>query len=190
MPGETTVMPTVRGPVLGRSCGTCSLCCKLIHVEELNKPMGQWCPHCRKSSGCGIYETRPNVCRDWFCDWIANPNISDDWRPLHCKMVLICVVDGGARKLVVHVDGGSPLAWTKEPYYSQLKRWAGQFLAEGGMVNIYVGNRVIVVLPDKDVDLGAFKFGDRINLRRTRLPDGNWQFDAFKIAGEAPAAQG
>jgi hypothetical protein len=184
--GETITQPRTRGPVRGRSCGTCSLCCKLIHVAELNKPMGQWCPHCLKSGGCGIYETRPNVCRDWFCEWIANPNIGDEWRPLSTKMVMIVVNDGGAQKLVVHVDQGSPLAWKKEPHYSDIKRWASEFLERGGMVNIYVGGRVVVVLPDRDVDLGPFKFGDRINLRRTRMGDG-WTYDAFKIPGEASA---
>jgi hypothetical protein len=39
-----------------RSCGTCSLCCKLPYVAELNKPINTWCPHARPGhGGCSIY---------------------------------------------------------------------------------------------------------------------------------------
>jgi hypothetical protein len=90
-----------------------------------------------------------------------------------------------ASKLVVHVDAGSPLAWRNEPYYSQLKRWAQKLIeqGDGGMINIYVRNRVIAILPDKDVDLGQLTFGDRISLHKKRSGTG-WEYDVHK---EPPA---
>jgi len=165
-----------------RTCGTCSLCCKLMHIVELNKPMGQWCPNCLKSGGCKIYETRPNECRDFDCEWLRNAEVSEEWQPLRSKMVLVYVRDGGANKLVVHVDAGSPLAWQSEPYYTQLKGWARKLIeqGEGGMVNIYVRNRVIAILPDKDVDLGTLTFSDRISLHRKRGAKG-WEYDVHKV---------
>jgi hypothetical protein len=170
-----------------RTCGTCSLCCKLIHVEELKKPANQWCPHCLKSGGCGIYDTRPNVCRDWNCEWVSTPEVPDEWQPLRSKMVMIYLRDGGATKLVVHVDSGSPLAWKNEPYYSQLKRWAQKLIEQGGIVNVYVRNRVIAILPDKDVDLGPMTFGDRISVHKKRSGIG-WEYDVRKEpATDAPS---
>ena len=30
----------------GRSCDGCTLCCKLLSVEEIDKPQQHWCEHC------------------------------------------------------------------------------------------------------------------------------------------------
>lgn len=54
-----------------RSCGECSLCCKLMKVNELNKPFGKWCQHARQGHGCAIYAERPGQCRTWNCYWLA-----------------------------------------------------------------------------------------------------------------------
>ena len=35
-----------RAPVPGRACGSCTLCCKTMGVDELAKPPGVWCQHC------------------------------------------------------------------------------------------------------------------------------------------------
>jgi hypothetical protein len=41
----------IRPPTTLRSCGTCSLCCKLYEISELNKPARVWCRHCRPRQG-------------------------------------------------------------------------------------------------------------------------------------------
>ena len=55
----------------GRSCGTCTACCKThgIH-EEIQKLAGEWCVHCNRGRGCKIYETRPTPCRVYQCGWL------------------------------------------------------------------------------------------------------------------------
>jgi Fe-S-cluster containining protein len=53
-----------------RACGGCTLCCKLIPVEELGKKAGQRCINCNTGKGCRIYATRPWSCREWSCLWI------------------------------------------------------------------------------------------------------------------------
>ena len=75
------MVDTARKLVPGRECGTCSACCAdlLIQSKELTKLSGVACPHCEK--GCRIYETRPAVCRDYFCGWRTMPELPDDWRP-------------------------------------------------------------------------------------------------------------
>ncbi len=57
-----------------RSCGSCSHCCTVLRVVELHKVAGEHCIHQRGSAGCGIYETRPQVCREYsndFCEFDA-----------------------------------------------------------------------------------------------------------------------
>ena len=63
--------PTQRPTAVpGRSCGTCTLCCKLLQVPEVEKPLGEWCRHCDKGVGCTIYAERPQRCRDFFCGYL------------------------------------------------------------------------------------------------------------------------
>ena len=71
-----------------RACGTCTLCCKLFPVPELNKPAGKWCPHIAQGAGCGIHETRPLHCREFFCLWMTDPTMPDEWKPERSKIVL------------------------------------------------------------------------------------------------------
>lgn len=57
-----------------RECGGCRLCCKVLAVQEIDKPRGQWCPHNTKPNapgGCSIYDRRPAQCSDFQCLWLA-----------------------------------------------------------------------------------------------------------------------
>jgi hypothetical protein len=71
------------GQVAGRECGGCSVCCNVLPIgtAELRKQAGVACKHCVKGGGCGIYETRPHVCRGYSCGWLTMPDLGDDWRP-------------------------------------------------------------------------------------------------------------
>lgn len=53
-----------------RECGSCSLCCKLVPVAELNKPGNTRCKH-QRMTGCAIYAHRPISCQIWMCAWLA-----------------------------------------------------------------------------------------------------------------------
>jgi hypothetical protein len=55
----------------GKACGDCSFCCKALEITQLAKPAGAWCEHCRAGGGCGVYATRPDICRDYECLWIG-----------------------------------------------------------------------------------------------------------------------
>jgi hypothetical protein len=69
------------GPLVeGRDCGECFACCVEIAVPELSKPAREACVHC-SSGGCAIYDTRPPVCRKWFCAWRRLPDLPDHLRP-------------------------------------------------------------------------------------------------------------
>ncbi|HYE92708.1 MAG TPA: hypothetical protein VEA38_16885 [Terriglobales bacterium] len=52
-----------------RTCGDCDACCLILGVKSLEKPPHQRCEHqCEK--GCGIYESRPDPCRNYRCSWL------------------------------------------------------------------------------------------------------------------------
>jgi hypothetical protein len=78
--------------VAGRECGTCVVCCALYHIPELQKPSATLCRHAQE--GCTIYETRPQVCRSFFCLWRRNPTLDDGWRPDRSGVIIRAVVDG------------------------------------------------------------------------------------------------
>jgi hypothetical protein len=52
-----------------------------INTEGLKKTTNVLCEHCNEGRGCRIYETRPSVCRNFYCEWRLNPRIPATWRP-------------------------------------------------------------------------------------------------------------
>ena len=64
-----------------RTCGGCSLCCKLLPVKEIGKPAGQRCRHQKFGKGCTIYARRPGSCRFWSCAWLTDKRTEAMRRP-------------------------------------------------------------------------------------------------------------
>jgi hypothetical protein len=52
-----------------RKCGSCTVCCTLTAVPELDKPIGMTCVHCEQ--GCRIYAGRPSSCETYACAWLT-----------------------------------------------------------------------------------------------------------------------
>ena len=171
----------------GRICGDCSLCCKLAQVDELDKPSGVWCRHCAPGrGGCTIYETRPPVCRNWFCAWILDTRLGPEWYPLTSKMIMY--FESAGSRLCVRVEPSHANAWRKEPYYSQLKQWSRIAVEARQQIVVYINKRVIVILPDKDVDFGEVELGEQIWVGAQDTPTGRiWQ--AAKIPADVPHDQ-
>jgi len=151
--------------VAGRECGTCTLCCKLIAVADLAKQPGDWCPHCVRGKGCGIYETRPTECRTFFCHWMVEKGLGPDWKPEKSKLIL---VTGEGGHMTVFVDPGTPGAWQKVPYYETIKRWSQDAVRAkpARLVMVRIGTRGFVVLPDREIDIGNVGPNEAIKLER------------------------
>ena len=49
-------------------CFICGLCCTALSISSLNKEAGVPCVHLLPDNKCDIYETRPQVCRDYKAD--------------------------------------------------------------------------------------------------------------------------
>jgi len=153
---------------VSRQCGDCSLCCKVLRIPELEKPKDQWCPNFMAGTGCGIYPDRPSSCRDFVCRWLVDETMGPEWKPSLCKLVL----DTKPGFLIVHADPAVSKPWRLEPYYSVLKRLAAQGLPRNTLVMAMERRRSIVILPDREVDMGILDTGDRIALDRIQGPSG------------------
>ncbi|WP_336485296.1 hypothetical protein [Methylobacterium nigriterrae] len=154
----------------GRSCGACTLCCKVYDVPAVESVAGQWCRHTQAGRGCAIHATRPAHCRAFHCLWMTESWLGPEWKPDRAKMVLS--LDPVSRHMNVQVDPGQPNTWRREPYYGQLKRWAIASLAQKRHVLVHVNKSTTVVLPDRDVPLGIFEPGDRLVARERMTPMG------------------
>ena len=93
-------------PVPDRGCGSCTLCCKLIGVTELEKPAGEWCKHCEVGKGCKIYAERPETCSAWHCGWRMLPFLSDVWYPASARMVINVIRKESHLVMIFCVDPG------------------------------------------------------------------------------------
>jgi len=141
-------------PTLGRSCGSCSLCCKVFPVPPVDdKPAGKWCRHCAPGKGCGIWDSRPEFCRSYHCHWHFDASLGPEWRPDVAKFLINNEADGVWLSIIV--DPAKPNAWKREPYHGKLRRLAATLIAGGkhGLLLID-GNRKFVVLPDREVLIG------------------------------------
>lgn len=136
----------------GRTCEGCTMCCKLMGISEIAKPKAVWCPHCDIGKGCRIYDTRPDECRSFYCGYRQWRELGEHWTPASSKLVVAPEMNGS--RIAVHVDPGSPSAWRKEPYFSEIKAMAAGALERSHSVVICIGRRVIVIFPDREVDLG------------------------------------
>jgi len=124
------VSPTI---VAGRSCGTCTLCCRLPDIDLFEKPANVWCRHCVEDKGCSIYADRPSVCRDFLCLWMTDEALDEAWEPSRSHMMIY----RQGPQITVLVDPDHPDIWRREPYRAQLHRWARRAELAGGYVIVF-----------------------------------------------------
>lgn len=141
--------------VAGRSCEGCTMCCKLLSIEILQKPRGVWCPHCDKKRGCTIYEERPIACRTFYCGYRRIADIDERWKPSQAKFLIN--YEAEHRRIAIHADAARPDAWRAAPYYGVIKEWARTAESQGGTVVVWAGANVTVVSADKEWEMGALR---------------------------------
>jgi hypothetical protein len=128
------------------------MCCKVLAVAELDKPMGLLCAHCRPGQGCGVYLDRPVACRTFECVWLLDPEMPHRFRPDQSKVML--EQDHGGRRLIARCDPANPMAWRRNPIYGALKAYAAKAWESGGIVIAVAGRHVWLIAPREDVDVG------------------------------------
>lgn len=93
-PRTTTLLmaPSEAPGRVRRQCGDCTLCCKLIPVQSMNKEAGTRCRH-QRHTGCAIYARRPADCAVWFCKWLINDDAGELSRPDRSHYVIDMMPD-------------------------------------------------------------------------------------------------
>lgn len=143
-----------------KSCGECSLCCKILRINVLEKPAGVWCHHFAKGKGCSTHATAPGECRKFQCYWSISDLLGEDWRPDRSKLVIWSNTPG---RIIVDVDPAHANAWRHEPYLSQLRAWSNRERSAPLEVLVRIGERMLVVFPEGEIDLGPQKTECAIN---------------------------
>ena len=145
-------------------CGSCTACCRVFAIPQIEKQAGDWCQHCDVGVGCKIYETRPKICVDFACLWLqsraqpdARLHMPDALRPDRCKVVFSPATDPtimGATTMP-----GAPDAWTRKPVQNFIRTLIG------------MGLRVVVGQPNSTEKIML----DRGGMRRVEMtkPDAN-----------------
>ena len=148
-----------RGParIPGRECDDCALCCKLLPIPNF-KPAGPWCQFCSTHKGCDNYENRPQPCRTYFCSFMVDKGLGEEWRPTKARMFLtVTEGDGTKPQIRVIVDPSRPDAWRKQPYFASFKQWSQNYY-----IIINIGERRVLIFPDHEKDLGVLAEGQTI----------------------------
>ena len=143
----------------GRECGGCSMCCKVLEIEELAKPPGVWCKHMAQGKGCTVYDERPGVCRSFHCYWRYDANLGPEWKPDKSKFIIWQSPVGA---WLLSVDPGNPNTWRQPQYLRQLRLVSAQLAEQGQALILFKGTRMTCILPDRDVELPRFRDGQAI----------------------------
>lgn len=98
---------------LVRRCDTCTVCCTLLAIPPLAKPINTPCLHCT-GTGCRVFGQfeRPEMCVQYQCAWLWNKSWPDALRPDKCHVLFEPV---GNKGFVAAVEPGHSGAWKEEP---------------------------------------------------------------------------
>ncbi len=152
--------------VPGRSCDSCTMCCKVLAIPALEKPGGVVCAHCDWGAGCKIYARRPGVCGDFDCSYLLSPALGEEWKPTTAHFVLGYMADVDI--VLIFTDPDDVNAWRQEPYRARIKKWA---ISDTGYVLIWEGKRARVLIGDDEVDLGIVR-DDQVIMRSEQPSSG------------------
>lgn len=94
------------------------MCCTALEIVELKKPAGPACPNCILTGGCKIYLKRPQVCRDFECNWLLERALPATLRPDKVGTILMEDDDTGEYRAVC--APAKPLAWRHPLVFAHL----------------------------------------------------------------------
>jgi hypothetical protein len=133
----------MQSAVSGKSCGSCTECCKMMEVSELHKAAWTMCSSCAVGVGCKIYPDRPQSCREFLCGWLTAPFMGPDLKPDKCHVVIYFE----SNAIVANCDPDKPDAWRMPNVLNMLHGVAHKF--GDYVVLVRVENRLWRILPDR-----------------------------------------
>jgi len=119
----------------GRDCGGCTVCCVFptINKPEIQKQSGARCRHCRET-GCAIYDSRPPVCRAYYCAWRTVDIFGDDWRPDRSGVLPYVETEGISEAF--DLATGIGLMLVGNPLRTVRQKWFQDFVVTGVMSSV------------------------------------------------------
>jgi len=85
------------------------MCCQILDIDELNKKAGVLCANCVAGAGCKIYASRPQVCRDFECEWLTERSVPAALKPDKVGTLFLICPDTDQYQAVT--DPTRPNAW-------------------------------------------------------------------------------
>ena len=148
--------------LMAGKCGTCTACCRVFAIPELDKPAGKWCQHCDIGVGCKIYENRPERCIDFKCMWLLSfEHIKGGWsveqRPDKCKVVFAPTTNP-------HIIAGTTFPGTLDAWHKGEARKIIDNLLKAGV-------RVVIGPPNSTTKIMVDQYGEH-EVKMTE-PDAN-----------------
>lgn len=135
-------------------CDGCSECCRLLPVDDIQKPAETPCRHQRNNSGgcCSVYDNRPAACATFMCLFLASQYRApqhrlDAWlRPDKTHVVFYrSGIEEDPRAINGHVDPEYPDAWRSEIVSGEISR----LLLNGAVLHVTVRDTMIVLKEDQ-----------------------------------------
>jgi hypothetical protein len=142
--------------VSGRTCSGCTLCCSLLGIVELQKPVFTICKHCVIGKCCKIYEVKPQECTDFLCSYRLSLEVAEYWNPKVCGMVLHRETNGETDMISIMCSNSAKHRWKEEPYWSDIKRMAAvSHVQRGGYVRIIRKGKPVLIINPKTFETHA-----------------------------------
>lgn len=147
---------TIQAGEPDRQCGGCTLCCRLVPVETLNKGAGERCRHQRFRTGCAVWhkEGFPAECALWNCRWLINDDMDGMKRPDRAHYVVDLVPDFITAEAPGRGDVHVPVVqiWV-DPHYPdahrdpELRAWIARQKGYCALVRFDASHAIVLIPP-------------------------------------------
>ena len=98
------------------------MCCSALEIDYFKKPPGPKCVNCLSGGGCAIYTDRPEVCRDFECEWLTRRDLPRQLRPDLVGTILMEDADSDEYRAVCPPE--RPMAWRHPLVFAHLLKQA------------------------------------------------------------------
>lgn len=134
-----------------RQCGDCTECCTgTLHADIYGKFMDRGRPCHYLNKGCTIYENRPQLCKDYRCEWLKDDStIIPEWMQPNLSKVIITERIWGDRNQYTYWE----IQESGQKIDSTVLNWVYMYVAANNMVaNIQVDSRWYQIGPPEFVE--------------------------------------
>jgi len=137
-----------------KECGDCTLCCLVLPtLEEVKSKPGELCEHCDLNKGCTIHEERPISCREFYCSWILDDNITDvELRPDRSQVIFEKVTEK------IHIGTLNPyniIGWNKKIVLDYIKGLNNSGISV--ILTSFTNNPKLFMLADGETEEGIMR---------------------------------